>query len=89
MGELSADEFGEREEQSELQPGWADGERSSCPCCFWLAMNMEAGCMFGFSEWRFRLRLDEKILSHPSTVHLCVSFMCTALVWIFSAPLSQ
>lgn len=28
-------------------------------------------------------------LPHPGMVHICISFRCTALVWILSAPLSQ
>lgn len=48
-------------------------------------------CSLGLvlAEWRFRLLLLLNSLPQPGMVHMCISLRCTALVWIFSAPLSQ
>ena len=44
---------------------------------------------FGFAECRFLLLLLLNIMLQPCIVHLCISRKCTALKWIFKAPLSQ
>lgn len=44
---------------------------------------------FGFEECLFLDRRELKTMLQPLTVHLCISRKCTALKWIFRAPLSQ
>ena len=44
---------------------------------------------FGFAECLFLLLLLLNIMLQPCIVHLCISRKCTALKWIFKAPLSQ
>ena len=48
-------------------------------------------CSFGFglAECLFLLLLLLNIMLQPCIVHLCISRKCTALKWIFKAPLSQ
>ena len=41
------------------------------------------------AECRFLLLLLLNIMLQPGTEHLCISRKCTALKWIFKAPLSQ
>ena len=76
MGEEAMPKFG----PGWVRPSFCEILRFTCGVCSF---------GFGLAECLFLLLLLLNIMLQPGTEHLCISRKCTALKWIFKAPLSQ